>query len=103
MRALFIPFDWIASERMFGILPAWQQTQFQIAGGHCLVSTSSGRPESSKAGVTAGETALQVSGASGRVGAADGDNIAAAQTPSTQQQHNTGIMRPVSEHHQPTQ
>lgn len=59
MRALFIPFDWIASERVYGQLPGCRLTQFKV------------------------------SGASGRVGAADGEKIAAAQITHT--------------HHQPTQ
>lgn len=42
MRALFIPFDWIASERVFGILPAWRQTEFKVSGKTGRVGVADG-------------------------------------------------------------
>ncbi len=96
MRALFIPFDWIASERVYGQLPGCRLTQFKVTGPDTLhvptvaaglmavlresvnaASVAGGNIKAAKGSNATPE--IQVSGASGRVGAADGDNIAAAQ------------------------
>lgn len=97
MRALFIPFDWIASERVFGILPAWQQTEFKVSGPSTFTkptvaaASRAGLRESvnvgedsriymtSPAKISNATPEIQVSGKPGRVGAAEGDKAAAAQ------------------------
>ena len=97
MRALFIPFDWIASERVYGQLPGCRQINItvkatkgvrtrRIAADECIIESDDGLPPLRV--WFGGEvfTPSQVSGASGRVGAADGEKIAAAQITHTQHQ-----------------